>query len=125
MDGQHPLVRVANGTHANYPDICEDNCTNWDEVDWLGGSEASHDGKLAWAFNATPDAACGDSCVADLNTSGLLRASYDDRWGLDINMGFNVSDAPRSPDNQKSQTGPDALYTDPTYSLETGSWEDG
>src|SRR4051794_11835423 len=85
LGGSHADVYVAAGTHANYPDICESSCHNWD-THGIRNAEAPHAGspKTVWYYNATTngsDFGCFN-CLIDLDHEGkLVNEAWNITWG--------------------------------------------
>lgn len=109
LSAGHPLVFVANGTHASYPFRCaERNCEQFGTLAGFRLPEEGHDGEARWGENS--DAACRrDECVrplpeADHPSEGAVPlaggwAAWPGTWGstcaLDSCSGKESS--PRSP----------------------------
>lgn len=69
--GSHPVVFVANGTHASYPFRCGDekSCQQFGRLVHVRLPEESHDGEAAWGGNV--DAECAEiDCVRPLPEVG-------------------------------------------------------
>ncbi len=68
--GNHPLVFVANGTHASYPFRCaEKACRQYGSLVGFRLPEEGHDGEAAWGVNV--DASCREhGCVRALPEVG-------------------------------------------------------
>jgi hypothetical protein len=100
LDGTHPLVFPAQGTHANYPDTCDSGCPNWD-VYGIDGFEGSHDGGLEYANN--DDGECAASCLIDITHTDWWGpdASGHEQWGVPWGLFAchctGLLDAPTSP----------------------------
>jgi hypothetical protein len=99
-----PLVFVALGTHAAYPDICA--AKKCDEHGlW---SESRHDGAKPWVGNADDAPECASTCIAALPTreGGTKPArwnAYDGTWGrarCELVFFCSQSDPPKSPAQQ-------------------------
>ncbi len=123
--GHHPVVNVASGTHANYPDTCSE-CANWYSLPFDIGAalhlgEAPHLGTEEYHLNAVPDAACLTSCVRDLDTTGVN--SFPGRWGIDetVDVDSSLSNAPPSP-YQQGPNNNGAQYNTPDQDLKVGKW---
>ncbi|HEU4393200.1 MAG TPA: hypothetical protein VFR04_06135 [Solirubrobacterales bacterium] len=76
--GGHPLVFVAEGTHASYPFWCRGGC---DQYATLGGAhlpEDSHNGAVPWGGNQD------DSCAANRCVRPLPEAGHPDDLALPL-----------------------------------------
>lgn len=69
--GSHPVVFVANGTHASYPFSCggEKSCQQFGRLVHVRLPEESHDGDVAWGGNVDSECAMND-CVRPLPEVG-------------------------------------------------------
>lgn len=118
MAGGHPLVFVAEGTHASYPFRCDNDCK--ENATFLGVHflpEGSHDGAVAWGGDNTRECATYE-CVRPLPEFGEAGesappqaggwAGWHGKWGITCHEGCH------SPLDQRSPTSPG---TQPRYKL--------
>jgi hypothetical protein len=99
--GTHPVVYVAQGSHAAYPARCSSSCTQK-----LAGPglppEGRFDGAIDWRHN-------GSACCLPLPVTpdhrGALWNGFPGRWGKAVCTAFvkvcSQSDGPRSPSGQR------------------------
>jgi hypothetical protein len=98
-----PLVFVARGTHASYPDACRDRCTKR----FPPRKEEPHDGGLDWP--GARDAECVALCLTALPTFDQGRRparwnAYNGRWGAarcELFVFCSSTEPPTSPGNQR------------------------
>ncbi len=111
--GGHPLVFVAEGTHASYPSPCSGGCSQYATRLGLHLPEDSHDGAVVWG-NDNPRQCAADECVRPL--PGLAKdgesappragswAGWHGQWGETCHGGcispFTEQASPGSPGNQ-------------------------
>jgi hypothetical protein len=101
-NAERPLVFVARGTHAAYPDACRGRCTKR----FPPHREEPHDGGLPWPGEREAD--CVALCVTALPTTaqGSKPArwnAYNGRWGTtrcELWVFCSSSDPPKSPGQQ-------------------------
>ncbi|MEX2105285.1 MAG: hypothetical protein WD810_00150 [Solirubrobacterales bacterium] len=109
--GGHPLVFVADGTHASYPFRCaEEHCEQFGTLVGFRLPEEGHDGDVAWGGNG--DAACALSeCVRPLPEVGHPTdtalplagewAGWSGKWGRTCVRGCDSAESsPSSPGAQ-------------------------
>lgn len=113
LDG-HPLVFIAEGTHAAYPFRCSAHCQQYATLAGARLPEDSHDGAVSWGGNDDKDCAA-THCVRPLPEAGdasdlaLPRAGswagWPGKWGSTCHSGCDSSfrelqGSPRSPGQQ-------------------------
>lgn len=115
LEGGHPLVFVAEGTHASYPYRCSAGCRQYAAVEPFGRlSEDPHDGAVSWGGNEDGDCV-KYRCVRPLPEVGqpsdlaLPRAGrwagWPGQWGRTCHEGCEsfphlLQASPRSPGTQ-------------------------
>lgn len=109
--GGHPLVFVAEGTHAAYPFVCHSHCKQYATLAGVHLPEDGHDGGAAWGGNS--DADCVEfECVRPLPEVGKPSdlalplagswAGWPGRWGETCHEGCEstfkeIQASPQSP----------------------------
>jgi hypothetical protein len=106
--GEHPLVFVAEDSHASYPDICTRNCSQVAaDLD-----EGPHGGEVKWLGNFPEP--CAFACLRPLPTRDrgaepALWNAFEGPWG-ERNCIFevycDVGDAPAAPSQQERYRAP-------------------
>jgi hypothetical protein len=109
--GGHPLVFVAEGTHAAYPFACSAHCKQYAALAGVRLPEDSHDGAVAWGGNSDADCA-RFRCVRPLPEVGKPSdlalplaggwAGWPGQWGETCHQGCastfkKIQASPRSP----------------------------
>jgi hypothetical protein len=99
----HPVVYVAQGSHAAYPTRCAEDCTQ--KLAGSGLPEGDFDGRQDWSENAT---ACCVPLPVTPEHEGALWNAFPGRWGKAVCTAFikvcSASDGPRSPSRQRRFT---------------------
>jgi hypothetical protein len=115
MADTHPLVFIANGTHAAYSFRCADDCKQYSKLSVYRLPEESHDGSAHWAHN--DDASCEEvECVRPLPEAAPAAAAealpiagewaaWGGLWGETCHAGCGgwrkgYQPSPRSPGRQ-------------------------
>ena len=113
LDG-HPLVFVAEGTHASYPFRCSGSCKQYATLAGAHLPEDSHNGAVAWGGNEDRDCAAYH-CVRPLPEAGDVTdlslphagawAGWRGKWGRTCHEGCNsglreLQGSPSSPGTQ-------------------------
>ena len=112
LDDGHPLIFVAEGTHAGYPFRCQSGCKQYEKKLGARLPEDPHDGAIAWGGNS--DARCAEhACVRALPEVGKPSdlalpeagawAGWGGQWGETCSAGCDsplLQGSPRSPGAQ-------------------------
>jgi hypothetical protein len=137
MSGSHPDVYVAAGTRANYPDICESGCHNWDTFSLKGGAEAPHAGtlKTGWYYNSTTNGADFGCVTCLIDLDGTAGVKVNQGWFRPWGWGGSPK-GPRDTEPQPSGSAPYAMtdapvspfyqhgtYDNPGNPDPSGTWE--
>jgi hypothetical protein len=97
--GTHPVVYVAQGSHAAYPTRCTASCTQ--KLAGPGLPEGHFGGQNDWGFNTS---ACCLPLPVTPDRRGALWNAFPGRWGKAVCTAFvkvcSQSDGPRSPSRQ-------------------------
>jgi hypothetical protein len=98
--GTHPVVYVAQGSHAAYPTRCSSDCTQ--KLAGSGVPEGHFDGAKDWPQNGS---ACCKPLPVTPARQGALWNAFPGRWGKAVCTAFvkvcSQSDGPRSPSAQR------------------------
>jgi hypothetical protein len=113
--GARPIVLVARGSHASYPNVCGGGC----EQPAVHLPEGPHDGAQPWSENT--DAACALTCVSPTpvrarGTAAALWNAYEGPWGdrhCLLLVWCDVGSAPTAPAAQERYRDPRHLDVRP------------